>query len=223
MAVDKGTMEVLDRFADELTQYKVKVSGWVRNVLLASIAELQEDGTLPAAQLEALLAIASEAMYESVSTVAPSIEAATADYWEALTGERPKGITGITTEDEMRAMCSKSALERFMLLKAGAATLQETVRDCCGDTEVHVANVHSRAMDRFAKARSSFRYARVPSSGEACEFCATLASQGYCYKSAQSAAAGTHPHCSCLIVPGRDGSGSINGYWRDRYYAAKGQ
>lgn len=70
--------------------------------------------------------------------------------------------------------------------------------------------------------RSGVRYARVPTGRETCGFCFMLASRGFVYKSEESAAAGSHLHCDCVVVPGVDGETTIEGYdpdeLRDRWH-----
>ena len=48
---------------------------------------------------------------------------------------------------------------------------------------------------------SDVRFARVPTGRETCGFCFMLASQGYVYRSAATAAR-SHPGCDCVAVPG---------------------
>lgn len=56
------------------------------------------------------------------------------------------------------------------------------------------------------------RYARVPSGGETCPFCAMLASRGFVYHS-EELASHAHAGCRCRVVPGWDGADSrVEGY-----------
>lgn len=68
------------------------------------------------------------------------------------------------------------------------------------------------------KAGSNVRYARVPTKGIPCDWCAMLASRGFVYRSAQRAEASSHHHCSCTIVPGVQGKTQVAGYDPDHYY-----
>ena len=69
-------------------------------------------------------------------------------------------------------------------------------------------------VERAAKTRAGrgVRYARVPTSAVPCEWCAMLASRGFVYRSAESAEAASHHHCSCTIVPGVKGMTEVAGY-----------
>lgn len=69
-------------------------------------------------------------------------------------------------------------------------------------------------VERTAKTRvgRKVRYARVPTSFVPCEWCAMLASRGFVYRSAESAEAASHHHCTCTIVPGVKGSTEVAGY-----------
>lgn len=63
---------------------------------------------------------------------------------------------------------------------------------------------------------------RVPS-GNACAFCAMLASRGPVYKQ-ESADFESHDHCSCVAEPYYDGSAwpKVNQQYRDRWYETTG-
>ena len=74
-------------------------------------------------------------------------------------------------------------------------------------------------VERASKTRAGrrIRYARVPTSAVPCEWCAMLASRGFVYRSAENAAAGSHHHCTCTIVPGIEGITEVAGYDTDHY------
>lgn len=65
------------------------------------------------------------------------------------------------------------------------------------------------------------RFARVPM-GKTCEFCIMLASRGFVYANEKTAGklGQYHYKCDCRIVPGIEGSTSIEGYDPDVYYRA---
>ena len=67
------------------------------------------------------------------------------------------------------------------------------------------------------KAGKYVRYARIPTGLDPCPWCAMLASRGFVYKSAEDAAAGSHHHCSCTIMPGVRGETQVDGY-EPNYY-----
>ena len=62
------------------------------------------------------------------------------------------------------------------------------------------------------------RFARVPTSGNPCDWCVMLASRGFIYYSEATALAGKHEHCSCIVIPGQAGVTAIEGYDPDAYY-----
>lgn len=60
--------------------------------------------------------------------------------------------------------------------------------------------------------RNNVRYARVPRGGETCGWCMMLASRDFIYSSEEMASHGMHPHCDCIVVPGKKGVTYIEGY-----------
>lgn len=62
------------------------------------------------------------------------------------------------------------------------------------------------------------RYARVPTGAETCDFCLMLASRGFVYHSASSAAVDhTHESCDCRVICGFPGD-EVEGYDPDSIY-----
>lgn len=76
-----------------------------------------------------------------------------------------------------------------------------------------------RNVERAAKTKTGrrVRFARVPTSSVPCPWCAMLASRGFVYRSAESAEAGSHHHCTCTIVPGVKDSTRVAGYDTEHY------
>lgn len=74
------------------------------------------------------------------------------------------------------------------------------------------------ARARGTRAGRDIRFARVPTGIETCTFCTMLASNGFYYKSADSAGHANHRGCNCVIVPGLDGHTEIEGYDPDALY-----
>ena len=68
--------------------------------------------------------------------------------------------------------------------------------------------------------RDHVRFARVPSGGRTCAFCAMLASRGFVYHTAETAGSMNRYHndCRCEIVPGFDDDTIIDGYDPDALY-----
>lgn len=66
--------------------------------------------------------------------------------------------------------------------------------------------------------REEVRWARVPYSSKPCDWCLMLASRGFAYKSARTAAAGWHKGCQCAVVPDFDGRTAVQGYDPDALY-----
>lgn len=61
--------------------------------------------------------------------------------------------------------------------------------------------------------KNHVRYARVPSGRETCPFCFMLSSRGFAYLTKETAEMhGLHPHCDCIVVPGKDSKTKISGY-----------
>ena len=62
------------------------------------------------------------------------------------------------------------------------------------------------------------RFARVPAGLATCAYCAMLASRGFIYSSEETAGAGSHDHCRCMVVPGFGDDPSWPGYKPESYY-----
>lgn len=62
-------------------------------------------------------------------------------------------------------------------------------------------------------------YARVPTGARTCAYCMMLASRGFAYHTRDTAAAGDHRMCDCLLVPGRYGD-AVEGIDSDAQYNA---
>lgn len=56
------------------------------------------------------------------------------------------------------------------------------------------------------------RFARVPTGKETCGWCFMLSSRGWDYRSEQTASAGSHRGCDCVMVPGVNGQTIVEGY-----------
>lgn len=74
--------------------------------------------------------------------------------------------------------------------------------------------VHRSALENMERNcyENRVRYARVGTGRETCGYCFMLSSRGFDYRSEKTASAGSHDHCDCIIVPGRDGVTKIDGY-----------
>lgn len=68
--------------------------------------------------------------------------------------------------------------------------------------------------------RDHVRFARVPSGGRTCAFCAMLASRGFVYHTAEDAALNgkEHQECHCSVIPGFDEDTVVEGYDPDALY-----
>lgn len=62
------------------------------------------------------------------------------------------------------------------------------------------------------------RWARVPTGRETCGYCFMLASRGFDYVSEDTAHAGSHRHCDCVVMPGVPGRTKVDGYDPDELY-----
>ena len=74
--------------------------------------------------------------------------------------------------------------------------------------------VHRSALENMERNcdANHVRYARAPTGRETCSWCFMLASRDFDYRSEKSAAAASHPHCDCVVVPGVKGRTRIEGY-----------
>lgn len=73
--------------------------------------------------------------------------------------------------------------------------------------------VHRSAWDNVIRncEENRIRWARVPTGSETCAWCLMLASRGFDYLSSDTARAGNHNGCDCMVVPGKKGT-DIEGY-----------
>lgn len=62
------------------------------------------------------------------------------------------------------------------------------------------------------------RWARVPTGRETCGYCFMLASRGFDYVDEDTAHAGSHRHCDCVVMPGVPGRTKVDGYDPDELY-----
>lgn len=105
------------------------------------------------------------------------------------------------------------------------------IRRGANQTGIHNVKRANTASKRRTGGRGAggMRYARVPTGLETCTYCVMLASRGFVYKDEQSAGHANHRGCNCLIVPGYQGTTTVEGYdpktlrelWRD-YMAIDG-
>lgn len=84
--------------------------------------------------------------------------------------------------------------------------------------------VHRCAWDSVVRncEENRVRWARVPTGFETCAWCLMLASRGFDYLSSDTARAGNHNGCDCMVVPGKKGT-AIEGYDPDAMYASWAQ
>lgn len=92
------------------------------------------------------------------------------------------------------------------VLRSLQATLRASV-----EAAPNAAMVESIA--RASAAQGSLRYARVPADAEACGFCFMISSLGFAYEAkGKSPDHPNHPNCRCRVVPGFEGSTSVEGF-----------
>ena len=65
---------------------------------------------------------------------------------------------------------------------------------------------------RLSCMKGNVRWARVPTGRETCAYCFMLASRGWDYVSEDTAHAGSHQGCNCIVVPGKKGRTAVAGY-----------
>lgn len=81
-------------------------------------------------------------------------------------------------------------------------------------------NVHRAAYETMKKSckDNNVQWARIPSGRETCGYCFMLASRGFVYVSEDTAKAGSHVGCDCIVVPGKLGRTEIEGYHPEELY-----
>lgn len=159
-----------------------------------------------------------EVVVEALSLVLPAYTdlsaQAAADFYdaarlsalgEAVGASAVSGYDADATEGAVRALVQRVAdggdVESF-----NAAVLDRV------DYEVKRAAGNSMIENGLADS-SRTRYARVPTSAEACEFCLMLAGRGFAYLTRESAGEfhHYHPGCRCRVIAGWDGM-TVEGY-----------
>ena len=88
--------------------------------------------------------------------------------------------------------------------------------DCSRLADMYAWRCNRDSMVRNCE-RNGVRYARVPTSGNPCDWCVMLASRGFVYHSQGLAEAGGHEHCCCVVMPGGP-STTVEGYDPDALY-----
>lgn len=90
------------------------------------------------------------------------------------------------------------------------------------DAEARLANFYVRRSAYEAMKQSckdgNVQWARVPTGRETCGYCFMLASRGFDYVSEDTAKAGSHVGCDCIVVPGKGGRTEIDGYHPEELY-----
>lgn len=174
----------------------------------------------PGATVEEIREFAIECATYAVSAFGDAAATAAADLYDAMaaaSGMRLKPAL-IDTSDPARFIDSGV---RYQVGKLLGGDVQEFVRQCAMVARDQVARRANETM-RVNARRDNLRYARVPTGGETCTFCAMLASRGFAYTSAKSAGEGHkfHRNCRCKVVP-EFGETSVEGYdpgeWRDTW------
>lgn len=89
-------------------------------------------------------------------------------------------------------------------------SLQATLR---ASVEAAPNAAMAESIARASAAQGSLRYARVPADAEACGFCFMISSLGFAYEAkGKSPDHPNHPNCRCRVVPGFEGSTSVEGF-----------
>lgn len=126
---------------------------------------------------------------------------------------------------DARAELPAELYDRDMLVEAAhynAGKLVDGDWDGFVDSESRLANFYVRRSAYEAMRQSCkdghVRWARVPTGRESCGYCFMLSSRGFDYVSEDTAKAGSHVGCDCIVVPGKQGRTEIEGYDPDALY-----
>lgn len=196
--------------AEALDEY-VAVGQDIRALSAVAVARLiesldLEDALDAVAQLERLLP-SLVTQYGELSAVAA------ADYYER---SRPKSLKPTkrvlvaAVVDDLGPAIGWSATPLFQAEpdKAGVTSRLQTVTDA----RVKTAGTDT-ILEMSTRDKVKPMWARVPV-GDTCDWCKMLGSQGWSYKSANSAGEGRafHANCECQIVPSWDENPTLEGY-----------
>lgn len=148
------------------------------------------------------------------------------DYCEELaTGRPPERPAGDTAEHSTRA-AADVFIDRLFDGRTDEQGLVQSLRSVVTDQvkERAADEIGARCMERRRSGRET-GFARVPV-GDTCAYCVMLASRGFEYVSAKTAARAGHSGCNCVVVPFHDAA-TIPGYeeklqgYRDQYQSAR--
>lgn len=129
---------------------------------------------------------------------------------------------------DARAELPDELYDRDMLVDAAHYNAGKLVEDAVSgwvafvDAESRLANFYVRRSAYEAMKKSckdgNVQWARVPTGRETCGYCFMLASRGFDYVSEDTAKAGSHVGCDCIVVPGKPGRTEIDGYHPEELY-----
>lgn len=156
------------------------------------------------------------AMEEALGIYAPAAQELAAQMFDHVC--EAEGI-------DARAELPAELYDRDMLVEAAHYNAGKLVDGDWGgfvDSESRLANFYVRRSAYEAMRQSCkdghVRWARVPTGRESCGYCFMLSSRGFDYVSEDTAKAGSHVGCDCIVVPGRQGRTEIEGYDPDAMY-----
>ena len=216
MRISQGDLQyyrsVLDDIATQATDY-------VRDAI-----EQMGDGQGVTAMREAAI----EALQESVSIHGEMSQSLAAQLFDEVCSM--EGI-GPYTFEMVDDIIDFAMLEEKVRYYARSLVEQDGnakfLNDCGQLADFYARRSNYESMVRNCY-RNHVRYARVPTSGNPCDFCLMLASRGFVYYDQVRAEEGRHDHCSCVAVPGNGADATsptqIEGYdplelyrtWQDR-------
>lgn len=156
------------------------------------------------------------AMEEALGIYAPAAQELAAQMFDYIC--EAEGI-------DARAELPAELYDRDMLVEAAHYNAGKLVDGDWGgfvDSESRLANFYVRRSAYEAMRQSCkdghVRWARVPTGRESCGYCFMLSSRGFDYVSEDTAKAGSHVGCDCIVVPGKQGRTEIEGYHPDELY-----
>lgn len=185
-----------------------RVEAYLESFPQASVADVRE--------------FAKEAVGQAVDAYGDAASAAAADLYDELAEAAGESLpaAAVDTSDVSGYIDRGVRYQAGKLVDGAPTAFAARVSDLARDQVARRAN---QTMIRNA-GRDRIRYARVPTGPEPCTYCAMLASRGFVYRTASSAAAATghfHHGCRCKVVPST--AGSVEGYdpdeWADRWHA----
>lgn len=220
------SLSEIQRYADTLAELSAEANVVARGQIALWMSMHPEATVAECRELAAYVVSRTVERYgDAAATNAAKLydEVMDAEGVDVGAAEHYDGPDGAAIDGAVRRLVGRldgESPDREGFLDQVGALVSEKVRKAASDTVVR--NVERDAGTRKGR---GVRFARIPQRPDPCPWCVMLASRGFDYKSAESAAAGSHHRCTCLVMPGVNGKTVVEGYDQkgmyDRYKSCR--